>query len=85
MKGVRRRVRPARRGCYQHDLVPAATAGWFVCQACGLGAVCPGCVERVPGGIPLYLCEDHQALQAVEVYGPRMAWTVEQGSQRGGK
>lgn len=85
VKRAQRQMCAARWGCYQHDLVPAAVAGWFVCQACGFGAVCPGCVERVSGSVPLHLCEEHRALRAVEAYVSRMVWTVAKDSPRGGK
>ena len=53
--------------CYKHRMVWASLSGWFVCQYCGLPAVCPGCVVLVPEGASLHLCRSHQQLADVIV------------------
>lgn len=66
--------------CYQHTMVRAAVAGWFVCQSCGLPAVCPGCVGLVPEGAWLHLCMHHQQLADVGV-GRGVVWATVDSSR----
>lgn len=68
------------RVCFQHRMVRASLVGWFVCQFCGIPAVCPGCVVVVPEEVLLHLCRDHQHLADVIVRGD-VVWAGDESSR----
>jgi hypothetical protein len=68
------------RACYQHRMVRASLVGWFVCQCCGMPAVCPGCVVVVPEGAQLHLCRDHQQCADASV-GRDVVWATKESSR----
>jgi hypothetical protein len=66
--------------CYKHRMIRASLPGWFMCQSCGLPAVCPGCVARVAVGALLHLCSEHQHLADV-VDGRVVVWATDESSR----
>jgi hypothetical protein len=67
--------------CVQHRMVRAVVEGWFVCMGCGLVAVCPGCMDEVPGDVRFHFCAGHEYLQGVESFAHRTVWATEQSER----
>lgn len=65
----------------QHRMVRAVVEGWFVCAGCGLVAVCPGCVEELPGDVSFHLCAGHEYLQGMDSVGHRLVWAVDESER----
>ena len=64
-----------------HRMIRAVVDGWFVCAECGMAVVCPGCVEEPPGDVSFHLCVGHEYLQAVESFGHRLVWAVNESER----
>lgn len=61
-------------------MVRAVTYGWFVCVACGLVALCPGCVE-IPDGVQVHFCIEHLSLSHMEGTATKIVWATKESAR----